>query len=334
MSLFKSPVFLIFLIAVLLRGFMTYYNLTTPSVFIQQDRYADYAQALADGSVNTTLNRNDAQLFPGYPMLILLLLPITHSPIIAGITVSFLSSLGVIYVTMKLFKDLRLGAFLVFFPPWWVKQAGKVANEPVFVFSALLAIFAFVKKKYVITGLLVGFACIIRPIGISLLVSIIVVTFLQKRYKGLLPVLFGVAVSFAGLLLYNYTVFGQSDILKQLVNTTRYNGLRLGVIQLAQDFYRTIDWGQYKIFLSGLFYVSTNLLALSTMFFYRKHSLLTQLFFYWFLFSILFILLPSPFTLLDDFGRYALAVVPAYTVGIVYFIWFLYKKFILQKKYV
>ncbi len=313
----KYLLLLIIFAAFVVRICLSIQHVSDPSFFIQQDHYADYADALTKGTVATqAFIDGDKRLLPGYPLLIMLGNFVMASSIISGIVINILLALLIIYLLWRVEKSMLVAGLAAFFPPMWLKITSEVANEPLFIVCCFLGILLFSKKKYFWSGIIIGFSFDVRIIGISLFAAIALVLIQQKLVKKL--IVFGLGFfSMVGLLfIFNYFVFGPGEILQQFSHTSRYGGIRLGFIQISQDFYRTLAWKQYKIFLSGSFYVVTNLLALYMVFRARKQSLLYKVYFLYLLFSLLFILTFSPFTLLDDFGRYALAAFPAYIVGI------------------
>ncbi len=307
--------------ALVIRVFLSIQHLNDTSFFIQQDHYADYADALVNRTVATSdFIDGDKRLLPGYPLLILLVKIVAGSSIVSGILINICLALLLTFILWKVEKSMLVASLAAFFPPMWLKITSEVANEPLFILCCLAGILLFVKKRYLAAGLVIGFSFDVRIIGISLFIALTLVLLQQKLWKKLM--LFGVGffMIVSLLFIFNYWVFGPGELLQQFSHTSRYGGIRLGFIQISQDFYRTLAWKQYKIFMSGSFYVITNLVALYMLFRARKQSLLYTIYFLYLLCALLFILSFSPFTLLDDFGRYALAAFPAYIVGIALFI--------------
>lgn len=334
MYFLKSPFFYIVILAFILRVLIAYSIFNNPNVFIQQDHYADYADALVQNTINTpNFSAYDTQLFPGYPLIIILFMTITSSSIYAGLLISLISSMGAIYLMQKLFKDYRITALTAFFPPMWLEQAGEVSTEPIFVFICLLSILLSQRKRYLLAGILIGLSFIIKPVGICLFGVIILKIAIKKQYNALLMFSLGFILMLGGILAFNILVFGQSGVLKQFISTSRYEGLRLGILQLPLDFYQVLfELKDYKFFLSGLFYVISNIASLVALYFNRNRNEISQIFFYWFLLTLLFIITISPSTLLGDFGRYALASFPAYILGIFFLLKFSSRKIHLLNK--
>ena len=307
----KNKILLAIIISVIVlsRTLISILNINN-SIFIQQDNYTGYVSAMAHNTLASSLFPDyGRRLFPGLPILMYLGSLGTKQTLVAGIFISIVSSAGVAFLLWKLIKSPLPALLSIVLPPVWVSQGGKVATEPVFAALALFAVFLFLKKKYLLTGILIGLTVTIRPIGIVLLLSFAPFLFKQPK-KYLLHFLVGFSLPILLFFIFNYTFFGSKEIFEQFIHGNRYGGFRLGFIQIAQDFYRTIAWKQYRIFSSGLFYVCTYLLALFMLYKKRNQSFLTKFSFLWMALSLLFILSPSPFTLLDNFGRYALAALP------------------------
>lgn len=280
---------------------------------IIQDNYHHYADAFIEGRLTSeTFSDTDRRLFPLYPIAISLVKPFFISSLYAGIALSIFFSLLALFVAKKVFQDTFFLWLMVFLPPIWLEQSSTVATEAFFIFLTLCALLLFRNKNMFFAGLLIGLAFITRPVALALLATCLLIVLQKKQLQEVTKITGGFFLGVMFLLLFNFIVFGEKELLQQFQHTERYGELRLGFIQIVQDFYRTLDWGEYRTFFSGLFYVVTNLFALIVLTIYRKTSDLAKVCFYWLLFTLLFILTFSPFKLLDDFGRYALAALPAY----------------------
>lgn len=307
----KSPLLLFILLLIVLtsRIMLAHSYIHNPAVHIQQDHYADYANAIKRNALTTSFSKSDQGLFPGYPIIIWLFSFIVSNTIVAGIIISIISSCAVTWLLWSIFKSTIPAIFSLFFTPVWIKEGAKVATEPIFVALSLLAVYCSLRKKDIITGILVGAAFIIRPIGITLLITFIVLVRGDVRRTS--KIVLGFFIPVVILFLFNYFEFGRTGILEQFSNQSRYGGIRLGAIQMIIDIYRTIDWKEYRIFVSGIFYIFINFGALALLFKFRNESPLNKLMLTWLSLSLLFIFGPCPVTLIDDFGRYTLAGLPA-----------------------
>lgn len=329
----KFDLLFLLIFALILRLFFSYFVFTYQHDRLIQDDYPSYADALLAGNLNTpTFVDFDKRLFPTYPILIVITKPLFTTSLYAGIALSILSSIVAIYLSFKLFKDKLLVLLMVISPPVWIEQSAKVANEPFFIVLALSALMLFFKKRYLFTGFIMGLAFTTRPVALMLIVSLLIFLLQKKQFMQAGKTLIGFILPVLLLVLFNYFVFGPHELLQQFSHPDRYGHLRFGFIQISQDFYRTLDWKQYKIFISGTFYVGTNLFALVILLLNRKKSDLIYICFLWISTTLLFILTFSPFTLLDDFGRYALASLPAYLLGFSLFYKTVWKNFTSKNK--
>jgi Gpi18-like mannosyltransferase len=329
----KFDLFFIITIAIILRLATGIYFANFHYTRLVQDDYAPYADAMLAGKLNThTFVDYDRRLFPTYPIVIAIAKPLFNSSLYAGIAISILSSLFALYLALRVFKDKFLVFLMAISPPIWLEQSVKVANESLFIVLVLSALLLFFRKSYVVTGIILGIAFTTRPIALTLLVSLIILLLQRHQLKTVSKMLAGFMLPVFLLLFFNYTTFGPHELLQQFSHPDRYGQLQLGFIQIAKDIYRTLSWKDYRTFISGTFYVLTNLLALVILIRYRKQSELSYLCFLWLTITLIFILTFSPFKILDDFGRYALAALPAYLYGFSLFYTSLWKMFISKNR--
>lgn len=294
-------------------------NLNYP---IQQDGYADYAVALKEGTLNSgkKFSLVETRLFPGYPMLIFASTPIFKSEINAGLAISLISSIIAIILFWNLSKSLFATGIFAFFPPVWVLQSTKVSTEPISVLLLLLSIILFKRKNFLLTGIFLGLAFDIKLISICLFLVLLLLSIKKYSIKSFLYLSLGFLITVLFLFFYNYLVFGMEGIFKQFQIYYSINRVSIGFVQIVQDVFRAIDWKQYRILLSGLFYLLINLFALFQLHKHRNTSLLYQICFFWMLFSLIFVFLLGPTPLLEEFARFSVPFVPALIFGIFSFI--------------
>jgi len=87
-------------------------------------------------------------------------------------------------------------------------------------------------------------------------------------------------------------------------------------VQIVRDFFRAIDWGWYRILISGTLYVLVNIGACILLYSKRNTSPLHTIAFYWLTLSLLFIFSLGPNPLLEEFARYTVPAVPALILGL------------------
>jgi hypothetical protein len=90
----------------------------------------------------------------------------------------------------------------------------------------------------------------------------------------------------------------------------------LGIITIVKDIFRAFDWKQYRILISGLFYLTLNFFTLISLFRLRLKKQLFRIAFFWQLSSLGFIFSFSPIPLLEEFGRFTVPFVPAIILGL------------------
>lgn len=310
---------IILCLAFILRIFLLDIHLSDPKYSIQQDDYLDYTIALKNNTINTQQFPDfNKRLFPGYPIAIYIfsgLIP----PLAAGVLMNLLFSILAIYLLWLLTRNLTATAFFAFFPPIWITQGTKIATEPIMAVFLLLAIFLYLKRSSLLSGIILGLSFNIRLISICLFLALVILSLSKRNYQKAKSLFLGFIPSSFILLIYNYFVFGKTGIFKQFVNLNdNYNGIKIGILQIISDLFRTLDWHQYRIFASGVFYLLYVLVGLYLLYKKRKSEKFIKICFLWLLFSLIFIFALGPTPLLEDFARYATPVLPAVAVGFTY----------------
>lgn len=309
--------YVILALALILRLFLVNLHLSDPNFSLQQDNYLFYANALKTGTIDPSATTGDMRLFPGYPIAILLF-SLIFSPLFSAFFISILASILAIYLVWIITKSPKTTAFFAFFPPIWIMQGTKIATEPLAVFLLLFSLYLFLKNRLLWSGLLLGLAFDVRIISFCLLLALITFLFTNKQFEKLKLLTIGFIPTSLGLFIYNFFVFGNTGIFKQFVNLNQnYNGLKLGFFQLVDDLFRSLSWHQYRIFLSGSFYIIFVLIGLYLLF-KNKKSNIRKICFLWTFFSLIFVLSLSPTPLLEDFGRYLVPVMPALSIAFMY----------------
>lgn len=311
-------IILILLTALILRIFVTFYQNSSLDFNIQQDNYADYATALSKGfSSSSFVNEDDTRLFPAYPILIFVISKFMIPPVVAGYAVSLFSSLASIYLFWRLTKKKFMTLIFAVFPPIWIAQSVKVATEPITVLLLLLSITLYKKRMIFYSGLVLGFAADVRLISISLLGALIIQLFFSKRKNEIVYLIAGFMSVFALLFIYNYFVFGKTEISRQFNYYPSVGHASIGFIQIFQDFIEAIVRKQYRTLFSGAFYIFISAWAIVSLYKKRKLSDFNCLCFYWMLLSLLFIFAYGPTPLLGEYRRFLVPVTPAIIVGII-----------------
>ena len=258
----------------------------------QQDNYLGYAQGI--------ISPADMRLFPGYPIL----LAIFPDGIILNLILSALSILIFYLIT----KNHFLTFIFSIFPPIWIYQGAKISTEPLTVFLLLLSLYLWQKQKEFLSGFICGLSVTVRLISICLGAAII---FVKPSFKFITGLVLGSSLLFV----YNHFIF--NNLFIQFIVNPRVGGVGgtgIGFIQIFQDVFRTIDWHQYRIPFSGLFYLFISIFALIRL------RTISKLYFYWLLFSLIFIFSLSPIPLLEEYPRFLVPVVPAIIIGMFYLI--------------
>lgn len=311
-----TKLLLILCLALLVRVVLAGYYWPQPDFHLQQDNYADFAQALSSGSLNTDLPQLDTRLFPGYPALISALAPIFGDFLKAGIFINLVATLLSIIIFANLTKSLNATALFAVFPPIWIKQSLKVATEPVTAFFCLLAIYLFLRHRHFLSGMILGYAFSIRLIVICLFAALLFSHLRRLSLRSLLNFILPFLFLAPATIIFNYFAYGPSGLLRQFIVNSQYGRATFGIPMIISDIFRTLDWGQYRIFASGVFYLAFFLVGHYFLFRLRRVNPLLSIFHLWSAFSLLFIFSISPTPLIQDFGRYAVIFAPAALFGL------------------
>ena len=291
-------------------------NLNNPYFNIFQDNYLAYAQELISGKLNAP-NNMDSRLFPGYPLLIVAISSLTSIQlIVSGLIVSVSSSILSILLLNIISKNKVAVILFSIFPPVWIMSSVKIATEPLTVFLLLISLYLFLKKKYFLAGLIVGAATSVRLISICLLAAF-AITLARKNKNKILSLISGFAIPLFLFVIYNLVIFG--NIFYQILLYPKIGGASgssIGILQLIYDIPRSLDWHQYRIFLSGFSYIALCVISSFILFKYQNKSDIFKISFYWALFSLVFILSYGPSPLLEEFPRFLVPFMPALIIGI------------------
>ena len=309
----------IIILGILIRLYFVFGNvtrtdyLTTP---LSQDNYMGYTKNLENGALNNPQN-SETRFFPWYPVSMLLINKTTLLPLAyAGLLINFVSLLTSIIIFWKLTKDRLSTAIFSFFPPVWFFSPIKIATEPLTLFLLLLSLFFYLKKKYLITGLLLGLSTGVRLISVGLFFALLIFSIKNIKTK-IIPLGVGYLLTFSLLILYNLIIF--KNVFYQIMLYPKIGGASgssLSIIQVFADIMRTISWHQYRILASGLLYIAVAFISAFLLFKYRNKKIVYKVSFLWLIFSLLFIFSFGPNPFLEEFRRFLIPALPAVILGL------------------
>ena len=305
----NRKVLLGFLIAFLLHGclfvFKNYYSPEIWSDALQQENYLAYVEAMASGNFSNYLSYSDSRLFPGLPLLILLLNVFIKNKIVAGIFLTVVGLIVIVRVVQHFTNSVSYAVLLTLFPPIVFEQSSKISTEVLVIALLLLAYWLVSRKEYLWTSLLLGYATIVRPISGCMFLALLVylITSKKLRVKAFLIYLIFPLL----LLLFNIYHWGLSSSFRQIEVYSVVNRTTVGIYQLIEDVSRAIDWGQWRILVSGLTYVVlygfvlTKIIKKKGDFLFKNDGKLIKC---WSVFTSIFILLPGSTPFLEEIRRY------------------------------
>jgi len=309
----------IIILGILIRLYFVFSNVTHTNYLtapVSQDNYMGYIKNLENGTLNNPQN-TETRFFPWYPVSMLLINKTTLLPLAyAGLLINFVSLLASIIIFWKITKDRISTAIFSFFPPVWFFSPIKIATEPLTLALLLLSLFFYLKKKYLITGLLLGISTGVRLISVSLFLALIVFSLKNIRRK-IIPLSLGYLITFSLLIFYNLTIF--KNVFYQIMLYPKVGGASgssFSVFQIFADILRTISWHQYRILTSGLLYILMAVISAFILYKYRNKKIIYKISFLWLTFSLLFIFSLGPNPLLEEFRRFLIPVAPAVILGL------------------
>lgn len=284
---------------------------------IQQDNYLQYAATLPDRLKG--LSDVDARLFPGLPLIILLVKHITNSYVVSGYLVVFSAFLGS-YILLYKLTGSKYSFFPLIFPPAMLNQASIISTDLLAIFFILLCIYLFKKDRYKAVVLISGLSVWIRPLGAIAFAGMLFYVLWKKRLSSIFPYLIYFIIPIFLLGLYNFFAFGLAGIFHPYIIYSQAGRIVLGFVQLAKDTPRAFAWGQYRIFISGIAYLALFLLILIYTirhFFDNREENAVVFFIIWTISAFLLLLGFTPY--LENLGRYSAPLFPLTWI-------FLYKK--------
>lgn len=142
------------------------------------------AHNLADLPHETT------RLFPGYPAVISVVGQLLGRPL-ASVAISILGALLAVMLFHALFRDFWLSAYFAVFTPSWLLYSSLAMSEGLFLGCSLLGLYLFQQERDVLGGLVIGFATVVRPVGVFLFLAIAAAILMEREYRAL--VRFGLA---------------------------------------------------------------------------------------------------------------------------------------------
>lgn len=136
------------------------------------------------------LPHETTRLFPGYPVAISVVGRIVGKAL-ASVTVSILGALLAVMIFHALFRDFWLSAYFAVFTPSWLLYSSLAMSEGLFLGCSLLGLYLFHQNRDIQAALVLGFATVVRPVGVLLFLAIAVAMFMERDFRAL--VRFGIA---------------------------------------------------------------------------------------------------------------------------------------------
>ena len=281
-------------------------------LWFQQDNYLGYAEAIVKGLRTGAVEFEESWLFPGLSWLLYILSWVTGNLISSGIGLMGVSLIGIYYLSYLMLKDWHYALIVTLFPPIVLEQTSKLSTESIVMFLLIFSYYLFSKKKYLLMSGLLGLATVVRLISGSLWLGLGLSLVRARKWKTLIAS-GGVFSSFLLLLAGFNRFYLNSDIWHQAREYHAVGLLTMPIVQLAKDVVRAIDWGYWRILISGLGYIGLSLgLVVKTVkrtgdFLSRGDGLMIKT---WAGLTLIYVLAVGPIPMLEEFRRYISVLFP------------------------
>ena len=296
---------IILLVLVTRLGFLLLREFRGFSWLSDVDGYTTYAQALFSGSLLTGWVRE--HIFPGFSLIIGLIHLILPGWKIAGVASVLVGDLIAFLAIGSLFS-LPVALLSLFFPPAFVWSTSQIYSEGVMLGLVFGSLWLWKRQKFMLSFLFSGISILVRPIGVTLLASYLVIAVLKNDFRRAIEILVSVLSTVLALLAYNLAFFGD-PLFNLRVYSPGSSGL-LPFFSVWENLLRLVRDGGYRTLLSGSFYVFLTTAGLVVLWLNRKRSEFHKLVFIFALFTWVFLFSVGPNAFFEDYGRYALFLYP------------------------
>jgi len=252
-----------------------------------------YLEIAQHGYVNNSLTA----FFPLYPLLIRGMMFIIPPPIISALIVSWLCLVGALYFYIKIIKEFvskdkyvdLLGLMIFLFFPTAVFLVATY-TEGLFALLSLSAIYAAIKHRYVIAGILAGLSTLTHPNGVFIVILIALLLW-EARLK-IWQILVSLVLGGMGILSYIIYLWRTKNKPLDFVHAQKGNNWLSGhYISTIINSLTAIDLLMYS------------LIILSVVYWWSRRKSLA-------IYSMLFVLLPLIGGNFAGYSRYSLMAFP------------------------
>jgi len=281
-------------------------------LWFQQDNYLGYAEAIVKGLRTGVVEFSAGWLFPGLAWLLYVLSWLTGDLISSGVVLMGVSLIGIYYLSYLMLKDWYYALIVTLFPPIVLEQTSKLSTESIVMFLLIFSYYLFSKKKYLLMSGLLGLATVVRPISGCLWLGLGLSLIKARKWKSLIAS-GGVILAFLLLLAGFNWFYLNSNIWHQVRQYQTLGPVTMPITQLVKDIIRAVDWGYWRILISGLGYIGLSLsLVIKTV--KRKGDLLSQgdglMVKTWAGLTLIYVLTVGPVPMLEEFRRYIAVLFP------------------------
>jgi len=203
------------LLILLLLHFVSKYPFSELASWYDGEAYLDIARSFPLPYDSPSMFAK-TKFYPLFPLFIYVTnLFFHHITASAYFVVVVASSLSVVvfYNIAKDYSDrsFELAILFCFFPPQWTLVSTFVWSEPVFIFFLLLAVYFFLKSRYVLSFSSLGLVGIARPVGVIFIFSFFLFILIQERKRFFFMVKYFLISCIPFLLfhIYLYSTYGE-----------------------------------------------------------------------------------------------------------------------------
>ncbi|MCD6384198.1 hypothetical protein J7M23_00320 [Candidatus Sumerlaeota bacterium] len=270
--------------------------------------YARYLSTMQIANLPEAITR----LGVGYPLLIVVFKTLLGMNI-ASLFVNVLGTVITVLLFYRIFQERTLAFYFIFFTPSWFHYSTHAMSEGIFVGVSMLALYFWIKQKSLPAGLVLGFAFLIRPVALWLILPILIINLIQRKWQSALLFALGT------LLIPGCWIFVSLSVWHSLIKNIATHFHRV------QNYYSPPFWvfltstfsPHYSFFKKLYFWLNYFISIYALIALYRgRASLINLLFFWWLILSLVFYTGVSSPWAFECFDRYILSCLPALIVGL------------------
>jgi hypothetical protein len=159
--------------------------------------YIAVAAAMCRERSQASLSDYDVRVFPGYPALIAVVHRLAIPLAFSALCVTWLSAGIAAAAAGKVFADARVAWAMTCLIPHYLINSSLGMSEAPLLAVVCLALLASQRDQLILSGILFGFAGMIRPMACFALAGLITALIQERRWRAMAVILSATAITFA-----------------------------------------------------------------------------------------------------------------------------------------